>query len=616
MAAGGYVGKWLHIDLGTQAVTELAVDEQLKRQYLGGYGLGARILYELMPAGADPLGPANVLGFLTGPLTGTPALIGSRYVVVGKSPLTGGWGDANSGGTFGPKMKFAGIDGAFFSGISANPVYLFIHDGVAELRSAASIWGKNVEGTERALEAELGNDIVVASIGTAGEKCSFMSCIINDGARAAGRSGLGAVMGSKRLKAVVVRGKSEIPLADPERAKELRRKTINQRGWGWDAFTNTGTCTVVEPSIVVGDSPVKNWGGAYPQDFSHPERIAGEEFLKRQEKKYTCWHCPLGCGGKMKSRPGQRVAQSHKPEYETIIAFGSLCLNEDPESILAVNDICNDYGLDTMSTGTAVAFAIECHENGLLPSADAEGLELGWGNSAAIVELTEKIAKREGVGALLADGVRVAAQRIGKDAEGYAIHIGGQEPGMHDPKLTPGFAARGKLDATPGRHTIGSELYPPVGIEWPQLDHYEYASEAMAERRHWHARMTQTVNAAGLCFFGYCTYPTQIIPEFLAAVTGWDIDLDECLQIGERILTMRHLFNLREGVNPLDREVPGRWVGHPPFAQGPHAERSLDVDVMVENALRLLDWDRKTAAPSEERLTELGLQALAAAPSP
>ncbi len=609
--SGGYLNTWLSVDLTTGEITQTDFPENVRRDYLGGYGLGARVLYDRMPAGVDALGPDNILGFLTGPLTGTPALIGSRFTVVAKSPLTGGWGDANCGGYFGPHLKFAGVDGIFLSGAASEPVYLLVRDGHAELRSAAGLWGKNAQATEVALKAEHGEDAQVACIGMAGEKQSLISCILTDMGRAAGRSGLGAVMGSKKLKAVVVQGDAEVPLAHPERAAELRREALKQAGGFHDLFASQGTCGVVEPMTAVGDAPIKNWAGAAPVDFDQAPAIGAEAIIPRQAKKYGCWRCPIACGGHLKPFDGQRVKVSHKPEYETIIAFGGLCLNGDVDSIITANDLCNDYGLDTISTGATIAFAIECYENGLLNAEDAEGLDLRWGNAAAIVALTEKMGRREGIGALLADGVRAAAEQIGKGAEEYAVHVGGQEPGMHDPKFVSGLAICGQLDATPGRHTQFCELYPPVAYALPEGDGQDPTSSQMAQNRKWLQRIFHVWNSAGLCMFGYVSYPLEAIPGFLAAVTGWDVDLEECLRTGERIANMRHMFNLREGLNPMEHQIPGRWVGRPPLEQGPLAGTTVDTVTMNRQLLELLEWDPVTALPSEARLIELGLQDLA-----
>ena len=426
--ANGYMGKMLFVDLSTGKIEEEALDEKLCRDFLGGYGIGARIIYSRQKAGVDPLGPDNIFGFTTGPLTGTPAPFGSRYTVVGKSPLTGTWGDANSGGFFGPHLKFAGYDAVFFKGISEKPVYLFIDNGKAELRDATHLWGKDSNETEDILRDELGKKVEVACIGQAGEKLSLISCVMNNKGRAAARSGLGAVMGSKRLKAVAVLGNMEVPLADKKKVGDLRKEYQKAfDGMMYEMMKNYGTCGGTAQSAQVGDSPVKNWSGAGIVDFPNASAVSDDAIIGLQRKRYACYRCSVGCGGLMKAGKEYDYEEgAHKPEYETLAAFGSMLLNDNAESIIMANDICSRYGLDTISAGATIAFAMECYDNGLITKADTDGIELTWGNHRAIIAMTEKLAKREGFGDVLADGTKVAAERIGKGSDKYAMHAGGR----------------------------------------------------------------------------------------------------------------------------------------------------------------------------------------------
>jgi len=594
--AGGYIGKVLFVDLSKGELKDEALDEKLCRDFIGGYGIGARIIYSRQKGGVDALGPESTLGFMTGPLTGTPATMGSRYAVVGKSPLTGGWGDASSGGDFAPYLKFAGYDGVFFTGISEKPVYLFIDDGKAELRDASHLWGKDSIETEDILKKELGEEVRVASIGPAGEKTSLIACITNNrGLAAAGRSGLGAVMGSKKLKAVAVTGHQQVPIADSETANRLRREHIAElrATESFERMRKYGTTAGTLQSAHSGDSPVKNWGGVGVVDFPDPSGVSGDAAIANQERDFTCWHCPQACEGILKAGTGEYKypAGARRLEYETLASFGSLCLNNNTESIAKANDICNRYGLDTISAGSVIAFAIECYENGIITKEDTDGIEMTWGNHRSIVAMTEKMAKREGFGDILADGIKVAAEKIGKGAEQYAVHIGGQELGMHDPKLRSAFrpdapsAARYQMDATPGRHTQG---FGPGSF-----------------RGH-------VVNAVGLCFMGYFRVdPAKYIAGFMNAVTGWDCSMDDLLKMGERIATMRHVFNLREGINPLELKVHPRIVGKPPYETGPLAGVTADIEAQNYWNLGALDWDRVTTKPSKKKLLELGLEDVA-----
>jgi aldehyde:ferredoxin oxidoreductase len=315
----------------------------------------------------------------------------------------------------------------------------------------------------------------------------------------------------------------------------------------------------------------------------------------------------------MKAGTGEYAyeAGAHKPEYETLCMFGTNCLNNDVESIIKVNDICNRYGLDTISAGAAISFAIECYENGIITLADTDGIEMTWGNHRSIVAMTDKLAKREGFGGILADGVKVAAEKVGGGADQYAIHINGQEIPAHDPKLGYHYATTYRMDATPARHTQGAEGMAPPGI-LPEFDGTSFAGRGEAHRIG--SNFSHVMNAAGLCMFMYFALPAaEAITEFMRAVTGWDVTTEELIKTGERIANMRHAFNLREGLNPLEFEVPDRSLGKPPQTAGPLANVTVDEPTMVSEYLRAMDWDQETSRPSRAKLTELGLSDVAEA---
>ena len=591
---GGYMGKILWVDLSTGEIKDEKLDEKLCRDFIGGYGIGAKILYDRMKPGADPLGPGNILGLVTGPFTGTPIPSGARYAAVAKSPLTGGWGDANSGGFFGPYLKFSGYDGVFFTGVSKKPVYLLIDEGKAELKDAGHLWGKDAYETEETLTAEYGRQCRVACIGQAGEKKSLIASIMTDKGSAAGRSGLGAVMGSKKLKAVVARGTMPVAVADKEAAERLRKehvKSLQTPGFGGiESLHRFGTSAMTANSAHSGDTPVRNWGGIGVIDLPDVEGLKNTVLETYVAKLGGCWHCPIACKAVLKEGTGEYKypAGIRRPEYETQGSFGALCSNSNAESINMANDICNRYGLDTISAGTAMAFAIECYENGIITKKDTDGLELTWGNHRALVAMTEKMGKREGLGDKLADGVKVAAKRIGKGAKKLAVHVGGQEVGMHDPKLA-GFGqaagARYQMDATPGRHTQG---FGPGSFSG------------------------HVVNASGLCLigFGFGGGPRKLV-DFLNAVTGSGYTLDEVLRAGERIAIIRHLFNLREGIKEIDWTPHPRITGNPPQKQGPLAGVTINQKGQVYWNLGALDWDITTTKPSKRKLIELGFNTIA-----
>ncbi|MBN2075374.1 MAG: aldehyde ferredoxin oxidoreductase family protein [Dehalococcoidales bacterium] len=594
---GGYMGKLLFIDLTTGEVREETPGEMLYRDFIGGYGVGSRILYDRQKGGVDPLGPDNIFGYMTGPLTGTPAIGGTRYQIMAKSPLTLGWGDANSGGFFGPYLKFAGYDGIFVSGISDKPVYLAVINGKAELKDASHLWGRTTYETEDTLAEEYGKSARISCIGPAGEKLSHIACVITHKGDAAGRSGLGAVLGSKRLKAVVVNGDKKVPVADVDMANRIRTdqlKAMEETGF-IRRFHKYGTSGHGDMSAASGDTPVKNWAGIGVVDLPDVSGLHRDMMIANVKRRFGCWRCPAACKASLNAGTGdfnypegiQRV------EYETIGAFGALCMNTNAESIQMAGHLCNAYGMDTISAGAIIAFAMECHEKGIITRADTDGIDLKWGDPKSLVRMTEKLVKREGFGDILADGVKLAAERIGKGSEEYAVHIDGQDLGMHDPKLPgPHFAGHAsvamyKMDATPGRHT---QSFGPDSFR------------------------SHLSNAMGACMIPLDQKEGELAPyaeTYMRAITGLDRSYEELLKAGERIANMRHVFNLREGINPLERYVHPRIIGIPPQEEGPLRDVTLDIDEETWWNLGALDWDRVTTRPSKVKLLELGLDDVA-----
>jgi aldehyde:ferredoxin oxidoreductase len=600
---GGIIGKiaWVNLSDGTVKVDE--PDTSLYEQFMGGYGVGAKLIYDKQKPGLEPLAPENILGFATGPLTGTPAISSSRYTVMGKSPLTGTWGDANSGGFFGPAMKRAGLDAVFFEGASSKWVYLWVENGKAELKDATSYAGLDTHELEDRMREDLGKDIRIASIGPAGEKCSLLSCIINDKWRAAARSGLGALMGSKKLKAVVVKDTGKIPLADEESGRTLRQKLIAEYKESpvYQLFSGLGTCGVTAMFVASGESPVKNWGGVAEEVFPNAADISDKSVIGYQKKKYACFGCPIACGGEVKVDSGPYACETHKPEYETLSAFGPLCLNDNLESIIKINDICNRAGLDTISVGAAIAFAIECYENGILTKKDTDGIELTWGNHQAIVAMTEKTAQREGLGGILADGVQKASQKIGKESDQFAMHIGGQELPMHDPRNTPGYGTTYCTDATPARHMQGGSAFLEggfmiPGVPFTQPEKYVYTGKGDLHR--YMSNLSHIVNATGLCYFAVWIYGIEMIPQFMKHVTGKEYSMEDLITIGERIANLRMAFNLREGVKLSDWKIPGRMIGDPPLKAGPLKDVTIDLNTSAGEFCEKMGWDPKTGKPA------------------
>ncbi len=618
---GGFIGKILKVDLTLGKVHEETLHESFYKTWLGGYGLGARIVYDEITPKTDPLGPKNIIGFTTGILTGAFTALGSSFTAVGKSPLTGTWGDSRAGGYFGAELKSAGFDAVFCYGRASKPVYLWINEENAEIKDASSIWGKDTYKTEDILREEHGDKrIQFASIGPAGEKLSLMSCMITDKGRAAGRSGLGALMGSKNLKAVAVRGTKQIPVFNHKKVMELRRKFIEltktEREFYYEYFTKYGTSGATAMLALSGDAPCKNWRGAATLDFPNAERISDENVIKYLTRRYACHGCAMPCGGYIKVETGSYAVEAMKPEYETLASFGTLCLNDNIESIMFVNDICSRYGLDTISTGSTVAFAIECYENGLITREDTRGVELKWGNADSIVKLTESIAKREGFGDVLADGVAIAAKKIGKGSEKYMAHVAGQEIPMHDPKLMPTYGSGYVIDATPARHTQGFEIYLDTlpGVKMPPFseDKYDYHGKGAAIA--YMSYYTHMVNSLGVCLFPSSLVTIEGIPnhaDFVNAVTGWKMSMQELLVCGERIACMRQTFNVREGFTPADFKIVGRAAGKPTFVEGPLKGITVDFNNWAKEYFDYAEWNYETGKPSERKLVQLGLQDVA-----
>lgn len=603
--ANGYFGKILWIDLTEESFKEEELPEEYYRLYLGGYGLAAKLIYENMPAKSDPLGSDSVFGFFPGLLTGTPAPLTGRFMVAGKSPLTGTWGDSNCGGYFGPEVKKCGYDAILIKGMANSPKYITIIDGEKEILDASNLWGLDAVETEERLKKQHGN-VQVASIGQAGEKLSLISGIVNDKARIAGRSGFGAVMGSKRLKAIVLKGKEKIPAVDTKTLLELTRNynegISSAKGGMIKIFSTFGTVAGNVFSATSGDTPIKNWGGTSKEDFpiERLNKISGQELNKYKQKAYGCYSCPVQCGAIMKV-PEVNIEETHRPEYETCASLGHLILNDDLMSIFVLNDICNRAGIDTISVGGTVAFAIECYENGLITKEDTDGLELTWGNSSAIIDLVKKIILREGFGDILADGSKLASERLGKGGK-FAIHSLGQELGMHSPKFYKSMGASMAFDPTPGRHTTatldmlgGGLVAKPNGLfeGFSLPKNIKDPGDDRSEAEMKIAALWQTVCSVGLCEFAtfFQKYP---LSDLVKALTGWHFTMEDFLDIGLRIQTLRQAFTIREGIDIINNTLP---------------ERTYDTDYLTDyrDYCKKMGWNPENAYPLQQTLETLQL---------
>ena len=477
-----------------------------------------------------------------------------------------------------------------------------------------------------AIKRQTGSGFAVASIGPAGENLCRISCIINDYGRAAARQGLGAVMGSKKLKAIAVKGSKKVPVADEaayrkvlERLKEdIKNKTRMANNIG-----RFGTAAVFVNNVFMQDAPIQNWKGVSEEVFplGKAEKLSAENYVQYFKRKYACSQCTIGCGAILEVQGSRNIlSKTHRPEYETIAAFGSNCLVDNLETIMLANELCNRYGLDTISAGATVAFAMECYEKGLITDKETDGVRLTWGNSEAVISLLESMAKREGLGAILADGVKSASEKIGGSSADFAIHIGGQEPGNHDPRCWPGYGYGYVLDPKFGHHTTGTVGFMEHGWTEKELDHSQFAhlgkekyinfdskGKPMALLNSW----LHFFYATGLCLFTYYAYNQYPVLDALKANTGWkDFDLEEAIKAGERINTLRHCFNLREGINPQKITLPKRLMGVPPLPSGPIAGVTIDIEKVKKSYYKEMDWDLVTGKPSAEKLASLGLSGL------
>ena len=605
---GCYAGKVLFVNLSEGSIREETLPERVYREFVGGNGLGVRILYERMDARVNALGPENILGFVAGSLTGTPAPGSGRHMLVTKSPLTGTWAESNSGGTFGPELKTAGYDGVFFFGISPKPVYLLIRDGSAALRDASEIWGKDAYETQDYLLRSLEDpDIKIACIGPSGEAQSLLSGIVSERGRIAARNGVGAVMGSKRLKALAVKGGvQKIAAADPEKFNRAIKQFLallktNEYAKGLAA---AGTGSNISFLVSIGDAPLKNWTLSGLESLPTVTNLDGGNMDKYKVSSYGCYACPISCGAIIRQNVGPYAIKDemHRPEYQSLAALGGMLMNDNLEAVIKANDICNRYGIDTVGVGGTIAMAMECYEKGLISKEDTDGIELTWGNADAIVALVEKVAKREGFGAILADGTQKAAERIGKGADEYAIAIRGKSLAYHDPRISPTLGTANIADANPAHH-MDSQITgmlnegAPIGTD-PALQASKlnpFSGYVIGSEYH------QLLNAAGLCsLYTVATTPPPIA-ELIAGAGGWDFSWEEALMAGRRILTLRQAFNAREGLTPDQFELPKRIA----------SSTKVDHAALRDGYFSEMGWDLKSGKPSREALAQLGLTELA-----
>jgi len=614
----GFAGRILRVDLTSGEIAVEEKDERFYRTYMGGWGIIGYYLLREMAKGVPALDPANRLVFASGLVTGTAVGGSGRSAVGAKSPLTGAFGAAEAGGYFGAELVAAGFDAIVISGRAAEPVYLWVKDGQAEIRPAGHLWGMLTADAQQAIRAELGEPRArLAQIGPAGEQLSAIACIMHDINRAAGRGGLGAVMGSKNLKAVAVRGSGKKPVADAEAVTEIARWFTHHYPETWGAaLQDLGTDNGLISQHSSGGLPTRNFQeGA----FEGYEAISGEAMRDTILKdRDTCFACPVRCKRVVEVTQGQYTVKPvyGGPEYETVGALGSCCGVADLVAIAKGNELCNAYGLDTISTGVSIAWAMECFERGLLTAADTGGVELRFGDAAAMVSMVEAIGKREGFGRLLGEGSLRAAQAIGRGSEAYAMQAKGQEVPMHEPRVKYGLGLGYAVSPTGADHNHnfhdsdyqteeGIEPVKPFGFLEPLK--FNDLSPAKVRLAAIEIPWNTLSNVLCMCAFVMGMYDRPRLVSLVKAITGWDTSLYELIKAGERAYTLGRLFNAREGLSAAEDRIPRRFFEA--FTSGPSAGNALPPEEFEQARLtfyRMLGWD-EDGRPAAWKLHELGL---------
>ena len=659
----GAHGRVLVVDLGEQRSWVESVDESVYRQFLGGYGLGAWLMWKHFPAGTDALAPEACFAICAGLLTGAGAPFSGRIQIVGKSPLTGTWADSNSGGSVASHLRHAGYDALLVRGRAASPTVLVVRDGEVVFEPAGELWGQEVPETFDALKRRHGSkrDVGVSAIGPAGERASPIAAVLNDRYHAFGRQGFGAIYGSKNLKAIVVSGTGELPVAHARELQALCKQITatykRDVGWlmrivvwfsrpktwlGWmyrfmarrgikvqapvpamrQLWSDRGTTAAVSLSVENGDTPIKNWKGVGSRDFplaSKGHKIDGQEVDRYITKKLSCGDCPMPCKGIVRVKD-RGLTDVRRPDYETLCGFGANLLNDDLEVVIACHDACNRYGMDAISASATLAWAAEMAELGMLKPADLDGVDLRWGDGEAMLALTIKMGTGEGCGAWLGQGVARASAHLGRGTEEYAVHVHGQEPAYHDTRFSALMGVTYIADATPGRHTAGSASWNEtfgVGFALPgaaprsETNVKWHGTEGKGQAQAHHSNSHQVLNGLGLCMF---TSLTGALPwlDLVNALTGWDMTERDLLLCGERIQNLRAAFNRREGIKPADFRPHPRMLGQGDgkLPAGPLAGVQPPLIELRRDYFAAMQWHPETGHLARARASQLGIDDL------
>jgi aldehyde:ferredoxin oxidoreductase len=609
----GLTGKILRVNLSTEKISFETIKEKFYRSYFGGRGLIAYYLLKELNSGIDPLGPKNKLIFACGPITGAPVSGSGRNSIGAKSPLTGAYGEAEAGGYWGTELKQAGFDAIILEGKASSPVYLWIKDQKVELRDASRLWGLEIKKSQDNIQNELEDDSVkVAQIGPGGEKQVRYACVVNDMHHVAGRCGMGAIMGSKNLKAVAVKGTTRVSVRKPKRLRKLARWMAQNLDSVAKSLHTYGTGDAMDVGVETGNLPIRNFRDG---DFPKADQISAQA-IKEQVRvgMGTCFACAIACKKRVKVKEPWDVNPEYGgPEYETLAALGSNCGVSDLKAICRANELCQRYSIDTISTGVTISFAMECFENGLLNKEDTDDMDLSFGNAESMVKTVKLIGEKRGLGALLAEGTKRAAEHIGNGAEEFAVHVKGQEVPMHDPRLKRGEALGYAVSPTGADHVHNIHdtfLYPqlpkrynglgilmPVSIEDfgpKKVRLYKYVSE-------W-----RTLNN----FLVMCLFPPWSVVQkvdIVRSVTGWNTTAFELMKVVERGNTLTRIFNNREGFAEKDDWLPPRFFQ--PKTSGALSKTSVNPQELQNAKLIYYDmmgWNEQ-GIPKRSTLEELDI---------
>jgi len=607
----GYFGQILRVDLTNKRITREKLQEEICKKFLGGAGLAANIIFKEVGPNVDPLSPDNKLVFALGPFNGTNIPGSGRWIVASKSPLTGIWGEACGGGYWGPEFKRTGYDALVIQGKADKPVYLWVCDGEAELKEAAHLWGKDAYETDRIIKNELADPMVrVACIGQAGEKLVKIACIVADsGHGIAARTGLGAIMGSKNLKAVAVRGRKKVKIAAPDRLKELVKEFVSKIPKDTkNLFHDHGTPGFLSIHHYRGEVPVKYWTKKdWPERV---EKLGGSTYTNTiLVKPVACVPCPLSCHRYIKiEKPDKFKIEGMGPEYETLCMLGTSCLIDDLPAVAKANDMCNRYGIDTISAGGIIGLLMEGYEKRWITKKDTDGIKMSWGDAEALMSTIERIALRAGFGNVLAEGIKATAKWIGKEAESAAVHVKGLDFPGHDPRAFFSMLINYATGNRGSCHLHGSSYFVHYGALIPEAGITEPPDPFSLERKGYIAAKYQdyceVFDSLVQCkFMSFCQTMTDQV-NMLSAVTGWRITAKKLLQIGERIYNLQRAFNVRLGISRKDDILPTRMFEDKNI--GNQTVKIPPLEPMLNEYYRIRGWNAE-GKPTKEKLAELDL---------